>query len=71
MNNSEDPLQWVRADGQNPFPRISNEFVMRNDHQGGVLTLVSWNSIHSHFQTKGEVILPSRMGTHFLILPKI
>jgi len=59
---------WVEITETTPIPKQVNEFLVRNDNQGGTLKLVCWNPIHGHFQTKGGPLLNSNIGTHFFII---
>lgn len=60
---------WIEITEITPIPKQVNEFLIRNDWQGGTLKLVSWNPIHRHFQSKGEV-LTGIIGTHFFLIGK-
>ena len=49
-------------------PKDGTEFLTKNLNQGGVLELVSWNTIHGYWQSKGKAI--SMQATHWLVVPK-
>jgi len=49
-------------------PKDGTEFLARNNNQGGVKTLISWNKIHGYWQSKGKPIL-SMQDTHWIKIP--
>jgi hypothetical protein len=58
------PKGWQPID---TAPKDGSEFVACNTDQGGVKELVSWNTIHGFWQSKGESI--HMQHTHWLPLP--
>lgn len=54
-----------------PLPKSKKEFLVRNDRQGGVKTLIYWNNIHNKYYTKGQAILNiDNYATHWIKIPK-
>lgn len=66
---NREKLNWVKVDENNPWPKSKEEFLTRNDNQGGVLNLVSWRVSTGSYVSKGEYVSPANLGTHYLILP--
>ena len=48
-------------------PKDGSEFVVCNMNQGGIKNLVSWNTIHGYWQSKGSYYY--RQDTHWFPLP--
>ncbi len=44
---------WIHIFDEDP-PQDGSEFLVKNSNQGGVKTLVSWNIVHEHWQSKGK-----------------
>jgi hypothetical protein len=49
-------------------PKDGREILARNGNQGGCLCLISFNTIHHYWQSKGEVI-NYLQHTHWLQIP--
>ena len=61
--------KWIQATEQ-PFPKQRKEFLVRNDNQGGVLSLVYYNYIHNFFTRKGKYVSEKNIGTHWMQIPE-
>ena len=56
--------RWIPVEEES-IPKDGKEYLTRNDRQGGVLSLISWNKIHNHYQDKGEYVFEQNAGTHW------
>lgn len=69
--NSHAPrrLEWVEVNESTPWPKSEDEFLTRNDNQGGTLKLVSWRVSTGSYVSKGQYVSHANLGTHYLMLP--
>lgn len=58
-------IEWINVKEQ-PIPRDGKEYLTKNDLQGGVKSLISWNKVHNHFANKGFYVSEGNAGTHWL-----
>lgn len=56
--------KWIDCNVE-PIPKDGKEYLTKNDRQGGVLRLISWNTINKHYQDKGEYVHEPNAGTHW------
>lgn len=61
--------KWINVEDKS-IPRQGNEFLTRNDNQGGTFLLIRWNNLHKHFLNKADYISESNAGTHWMQIPK-
>ena len=57
---------WISVEDQ-PIPKDGKEYLTVNINQGGVQNLISFNTIHKYFQSKGEYIGEHNAGTHWTL----
>ena len=55
---------WISVEDE-PLPKSTDEFLTLNKNCGNCLQLIRWNSIHNHFQNKGEYVAECNAGTHW------
>ena len=56
--------KWIPVE-QESIPKDGKEYITRNDRQGGIYSLISWNMSNKHYQNKGEYISELNAGTHW------
>ena len=56
--------KWIPVE-QESIPKDGKEYITRNDKQGGIYNLISWNIFNKHYQNKGEYIAEGNAGTHW------
>lgn len=64
MQLISDFINWIPFE-QESIPKDGKEYLTKNDRQGGVLSLISWNKIHNYYQNKGEYVFEQNAGTHW------
>ena len=60
-------MNWKKIDLLQ-LPKDGTEFLVRNGNQGGVKSLVYWNTIHNRWESKGTPV--SLQDTHWFEIPK-
>ena len=50
-------------------PKNGDEILVRNENQGGILSLIRWSIVYNRWYSKGEPIL-SMQDTHWLEIPE-
>ncbi len=60
---------WTDATQQS-IPKDGKEYLTKNNLQGGVKQLISWNTIHGYYQNKGVRVYEGNAGTHWMEIPE-
>jgi DNA-directed RNA polymerase subunit RPC12/RpoP len=61
-------MKW-REINLDQLPKDGTEFLVRNNRQGGVKSLIYWDKIHKYWKSKGEPVL-SLQDTHWMEIPE-
>ncbi len=61
-------MKWISIKDKE-IPKDGEEYITRNELQGGSLQLIYWDKIHNVYKSKGEVRIGANTGSHWLAIP--
>ena len=62
-------MNWIEVE-ENEIPKDGKEYLTRNELQGGVLQLISWDKLHKCYKNKGDVRIGKNVGSQWFKIPK-
>ena len=57
-------FNWVKV-SDIEIPKDGQEYLVKNENQGGVLSLIKYNRVHNHYESKGKWVPLGVLGTHW------
>lgn len=64
LKGAEFAQRWIPIE-EEKIPKDGKEYITKNNNQGGVLSLISWDIIHKHYRCKSEYVFEGNAGTHW------
>lgn len=61
-------MSWILIKDEE-IPKDGKEYLVRNDLQGGQLSLIYWDKIHHTYRDKGDWVFLANIGTHWCKIP--
>ena len=58
---------WVPRSAKE-IPKDGREYLVKNENQGGTLSLIRYNRIHDYYENKGKWAPQGNLGTHWKLI---
>ena len=71
LGGVQERQEWISVEDKR-IPTDGKEYLTINMNQGGVILIISWNTIHKYYQSKGKYVShlsSGNAGTHWQPLP--